>query len=231
METQYIARRVAKLIDSPDHPDNQPVSEIKGLNDKIRRKIESLMPGLRRANVLSMQLQETKDRFGLNDDEAVHLRRAALGLEGPIPEPKDRWDPPSQRVKHRVPNLVGLPLADARRLLREENLRSGETTHRDSDQPNDIVLRQDPAADEEVKGGTAVNMVLSTGLSVRIPDVVGKPLSEAICMLRNAGLRSEPELKFVPRRKQPKHIVLDVSPNARTYVAPHARVILRISGG
>ena len=229
LETQFLSRRIAQRIGQPRHPDNHLVHDIDGLKSAVRDKIVAGMPRLRRADVLRMQLQETMDRFGLTREEAIHLRRAAFGLEQRPLDPKDRWDPPSSRVKHKVPNLVGISLNEARGLLTEEDLSVGEITYQDSEQPKDIVLSHNPAAGEEVKSRTEVKVVLATGLTVRIPDVVGKPLTEALCMLRDAGLRSSPHLEFTGRREHPDYAVIAITPKARTYVTPNARIVLQVS--
>ncbi|WP_119271171.1 PASTA domain-containing protein [Taklimakanibacter deserti] len=229
LETQFLSRRIANKIGLPGHPDNQLVQDIDGVRSDVRDRIVATMPRLRRADVLRMQLQETMDRFGLTHQEAVHLRRAAFGLEqGPL-DPKDRWDPPRSRVKHKVPNLAGIPLKEARLLLEEEELLIGELAYQDSEQPKDIALSQSPAAGEEVNRGTEINLVLATGLSVLIPDVVGKPLTDALCMLHDAGLRSSPDLEFSSRREHPRHTVIEITPKARTYITPNARVVLEVA--
>jgi len=169
------------------------------------------------------------DRFELTHEEAIHLRRAALGLEGPPLDPKERWDPPSRRIEHEVPNVVGFSLAEATDMLQAEDLLASAVTYQDSEQPTGTVLNQHPDGDETVRGGTEIHLVVATGLTVRIPDVVGRPLTEALCMLREAGLQAEPELEFLESREQPQHTVLDITPAPRTYVTPNSQVVLQVS--
>lgn len=229
IDTQFLAHRIAQKLSRLDHPDNDFVKDIAGLNREVLDKVIAQRPQLRRADVLRMQLQETKDRFDLNHEEAIHLRRAALGVTAPVPEPKYRWDPPNHRVEHSIPNVTGLSLSEAETLLHRESLLIGEVANQDSEQPTGIILSQQPIAGEAARAGSEINVVVSTGLTVRIPEIAGKLLSEALCMLREAGLRSEPELNFVSDRQKPNHTVLEIAPAIRTYVPPNSRVVLNVS--
>ena len=126
-EAQFVARRVAKFLGAAGHPDNHPVSAIKGLDTTVRDKVVRVALKATRAKLLRMSLLETMDRFGLSHEEAGKLRRAALGLEGPLPDPRHRWDRPGRppRVKpeqQTLPNVVGRSLEEARSTLKGENL-------------------------------------------------------------------------------------------------------------
>jgi hypothetical protein len=225
LDTRFIARRIRRLLDRPDHADNHALADIAGLKPEVRARLQPVAARLRRADLLKMELPELRDRFGLSAEDAAHVRRAALGLEGPPPPPAERWDPPGTVP---VPDVVGLSLSEAAGILRRRGVAAGTLTRRDSDQPTDTVLEQSPAAGER-RAGSRVDLVLATGLSVQIPTLVGKRLSEALCMLRDEGLTSEPELTFEPSREQPQHTVRAVTPPARTYVTPGAKVTLRVS--
>lgn len=228
-EAQFIARRIATLIDRTDHPDNQAVAEIVGLDSAVIGKITSVLPRLRRADVLRMQLQETEDRFGLSHHEAVHLRRAALGVESPAPEPSQRWDPPARRGKRPVPNVIGSALVEAQRSLVEAGFKVGEIAYQDSEQPHEVVIGQSPDAGEPLRLGAAMDLIVASGLTVRIPDIEGRSLSEVLCLLRDAGLRSEPELRFVSAAHHRHNQVTKVTPTALTYVTPNAKVVLHVA--
>jgi len=96
-DTQFISRIISKIVRTEKHRDNHPIADIKGLDTKILKKVVRVAPKVSRGKLLQMPLAEQVDRFGLSYDDAVKLRRAALGLEGPLPNPRDRWDPPGQR--------------------------------------------------------------------------------------------------------------------------------------
>ncbi len=232
-ETQFLARSVAMVMQKGNHPDNQEVRGIKGLDPSISEKVARVAPRITRGRLLLMSLDEQIDRFDLNREEAVTLRRAALGLEGPLPEPQRRWDLPGSRreTEQTVPNVVGLSLEEAGIILREVFLSMGSVVYQDSEQPKDTVLNQSPNAGETAFGESAVNLVVATGLSVRVPNVVGKPLSQALVMLRDAGLESEPEICFISSEGSPRNQVIEVSPGMRSYITPYACVTLQVSNG
>lgn len=96
VETEFLSRTLSKLVWRSDHPNNEDVTEIEGLAPEIREKIAERAPGVSRGRLLHAPLAELEDRFELDHDEARHLRRATLGLEGPLPPRRDRWDPPSR---------------------------------------------------------------------------------------------------------------------------------------
>lgn len=231
-DTQFIARSIVRLMRTRGHPDNQPVGEIRGLDQLIRDKVAHVAPRISRSKLLEMSLAEQVDRFGLSDDQARQLRRALLGLEGPLPDPQHRWDPPGRRTTEQtVPDMVGRSLENARKLLQAAKLRMGDTTYQDDEKPRDTVLNQYPNAGTKVQSGSDIDLVVASGAIVQIPDVVGKPLSQAILMLHQAGLESEPEIMFAPSTEQPSSRVLEVTPEMRSYVTPHAGVILQVSSG
>jgi hypothetical protein len=230
-ETQLVALSVADLISVPGHPDDHPLENIKGLDSKLISKIASRAPNISRSDLLFMSHSEQKDRFDLSPDEVRQLRRALIGLEGPVPEPKDRWNPPGRsKTEYKVPNVVGLPLAEAEAALEQLQFLAGEVAYEDSALPGDTTLSQSPEAEAMALGGTRVDLIVATGLSVRIPDLVGVTLSQALVMLRDAGLKSEPEINFASSGKYPGNQVIQVSPEMRSYVTPHASVVIQVSG-
>ena len=229
VEAQFIADAAAQRIASPDHPENQLVQDIAGLDDEVRRHLTAVNPRLRRAELLRMRVAELRDRFDLTAEQATHLRRAALWLEEPLPNPAVRWDPPDTWAERAVPDLTGLDLGDAVRAVAAARMRVGEVDYTDSEQPSGTVLEQIPGPGERVRGWAVVDLTVSTGLSVQIPDVRDQRLSEALCTLRHAGLEREPLLRFEPDPQREETTVLDVEPPVRTYVTPHAPVTLRVA--
>ncbi len=87
-----------------------------------------------------------------------------------------------------VPNLVGLSSPeDASRALQEVDLTLGTVTPRDSDQPENFVLDQNPIQGSSVEAGARVDIVVSSGF-VSVPDVIGQTENAARSNLSNAGL-------------------------------------------
>jgi PASTA domain len=229
-ETQLVAQSVANLISTEGHPDDHPVAMIEGLNSRILDKIASRAPNASRSDLLFMTPAEQRDRFNLSPNEVRQLRRAIVGLEGQLPEPQNRWDPPSKRrTEQTVANVIGLSLAEAEETLTTLKFSVGEVAYEDSTLPTNTVLTQDPEAETTALSGTNVNLILATGSSVRIPDLVGKPLSQAVVMLRDAGLKSEPEIRFISSEEYPRNQVLEVSPGMRSHITPNSNVTLQVA--
>jgi serine/threonine-protein kinase len=86
-----------------------------------------------------------------------------------------------------VPTLTGLTSADqARAALVDVGLNLGTVTPVDSDQPQGVVVSQDPPAQETVDAGSLVNIEVSNGKTT-VPDVVGSSEAQARSDLANAG--------------------------------------------
>jgi PASTA domain len=230
-ESQFVGQALARSIASPDHPDNVPAADMAHLEETLSGRVRAASANLRRADVLRLQLAELADRLGLTHEEAVTLRRAGVGLAGPPPRGSMRWARPGSKEGKEcaVPELRGLTLTPARQIAHRSGFEIGAVEVADSEQPAGVVLRQQPAAGTVAIGGSPIQLTAASGLSVKIPDIVGKTMSEAFCALREAGLRREPDLTM-ETADQPGTRVLSVSPEERTYVTPNALVSLRVAG-
>ena len=92
-----------------------------------------------------------------------------------------------------VPNVVSLTQADAEKSLNASGLRLGTVTQKPSNTvPRGNVISQDPAALTTAPGGTAVNIVVSSGKGaptyVNVPDVRGMSEADAKKALADVGL-------------------------------------------
>ncbi|NLV15861.1 MAG: Stk1 family PASTA domain-containing Ser/Thr kinase [Syntrophomonadaceae bacterium] len=88
-----------------------------------------------------------------------------------------------------VPNVVGLSTKEAANSLEKEGLEMivGNRVHSEIEEGH--VVSQDPEADERVKEGRQVEVVLSLGLELtEVPDIAGKNLEDATFMLKSRGL-------------------------------------------
>ena len=90
-----------------------------------------------------------------------------------------------------VPNLVGTSESDAKAALDEANLKYQKTDEQQSMKyAAGEVISQTPTAGSSVLQGSTVSVVVSTGPPmVKVPDVIEKPLEEAIRLLDAAGLK------------------------------------------
>jgi len=230
-ETAFLGRAIAKVVRQGPHPDNVLAVDLPGVPEDVRRRISEIAPKISRGRLLDMPLQEQADRFGLEYEAARKLRRSAIGLEGPELSPARRWDKPGEKigVGVKVPNLVGLTANEARRELSRAHLKPGGRETIDGIAPTGTVLEQSPEAGTEAQGGDQVKLRLSSGVTVLIPDVVGMGLPSAICELYKAGLQSEPRLEQA-RGEGRAGTVLGVEPHSRSYVTPHADVVLYVAG-
>lgn len=90
-----------------------------------------------------------------------------------------------------VPNVVGMPEADAVHLLDSLNLepRRGEV-RQDKDYPEGYVVAQNPAASQIVKPNRRVYLTLSGGEQLAVvPELKGRSLRDTKFALERSGLR------------------------------------------
>ena len=118
--------------------------------------------------------------MGAREERRWLLPLAALGIlallalvgwvaYATIPEP-----PPTSQV----PKLEGISLQEARDRVGEDfNVAVSE--RRDSEEPKDTVLEQDPAPSEEREQGSDISVVVSGQQVVELPDVIGDSRDEA----------------------------------------------------
>ena len=126
-----------------------------------------------------------------------------------------------------VPNVLGLDRVSATTQLR----RAGFVVNanpRDSDEPEDQVLEQDPPAGEEVKIGTEITITYSSGVgTLTLADYVGQKLTYAQRKLAGEGLSVSVVKQDVSNSSQ-DGIVLSQAPPARTRLSPGDRVTLTV---
>jgi serine/threonine-protein kinase len=117
-------------------------------------------------------------------------------------------------VKSVVPNLVGLPLDQAKKTIKNARLALGKVTPQNSDRPNGEVLSSNPAAGKALPPGTKVNLTVSNGVPlVDVPNVVGMPYATAYATLTQAGFQV-PQAGQQISDKQPDGYVLSQTPAA-----------------
>ena len=88
-----------------------------------------------------------------------------------------------------VPDVVGMPQAEATAALEAAGLKVGKVTQDPEAQVEPgRVVSQDPLAGAESNEGGAVDLVIATVPSVEVPDVVGLDQASAEKALKTAGL-------------------------------------------
>jgi beta-lactam-binding protein with PASTA domain len=127
-----------------------------------------------------------------------------------------------------VPDVTGLPIAEARQQLEDAGFEA-EERRRASTRPRGIVVDQDPQAGVTAVGGTTVTLFVSSGVRpVVVPAVVGQPQGQAVAALTRLRLR--PVLQNVPSAR-PAGIVVAQRPAAGDEVDRGSRVTLNVSTG
>ena len=93
------------------------------------------------------------------------------------------------RRQARVPAVVGMPSRDAQLALEAAGFTVGDIVFVPSETPRGQVLETNPAGGEMSTLPTTVRMQASAGPSrIEVPDLVGRPYTEARSMLEQIGL-------------------------------------------
>lgn len=129
-----------------------------------------------------------------------------------------------------VPDLRNMTIEEARAALEDLDLKVGtENRVDDANIPEERVISSKPEARTKVEPGTTINLLLSTG-EVTVPNVLGKPLSEATSLLGGAqyGLVVMPEgdQSCATAENQPVTFQSIVGTTAQ-----HSEIVLRYCSG
>ncbi|MQY15278.1 Serine/threonine-protein kinase PK-1 [Streptomyces sp. RB5] len=130
-----------------------------------------------------------------------------------------------------VPQLEGMTLGQARKTLERVGLVAGKVTEEFHDSyRRGSVISSGIAAGEDVKGGTAVPLVVSKGRPVEVPDVVGEDEGDAVEELEDAGFTVDvsPQREF-SAEDEGKVAATDPTPGSEA--AEGERITLTISKG
>jgi beta-lactam-binding protein with PASTA domain len=130
--------------------------------------------------------------------------------------------------RHSVPDVTGLPLAQAQTQLTGAGFKA-EVKRVASSRPKGIVVDQEPVAGVTAVTGTTVKLSVSSGAKpVVVPRVVGKTQGDAVATLTKLELK--PVLQNVPSGK-PSGIVVGQKPSAGKEVDKGAKVTVNVSTG
>jgi serine/threonine-protein kinase len=116
-----------------------------------------------------------------------------------------------------VPQLVGLPLEQAKQALADAGLTAGAVTEEFSeDVPAGSVVDQSVPAEQPQKRSVPVDLVVSKGRQpIDVPAVVGQPRAEAEQAVRAAGL-AVGDVTEEPSESVPKGAVVRQAPEGGT---------------
>jgi len=133
--------------------------------------------------------------------------------------------------KVEVPRVLELPIDDARHIIAEAGLKVGEVGHKESEAERGTVIAQEPAAGAAVPAGTAVHLVVSSGIGdkVEVPAVVELDVDTARHVLAERGL----EVGEVTHRESEATpgTVLAQEPGAGAFVQVGTAVHLVVASG
>ncbi len=130
-----------------------------------------------------------------------------------------------------VPNVKGESYEAAADILSEKGLKLKVVNRIHSEVEKDHIISQRPDANETVKKGREIEVVLSLGMEmVKVPNVEGETLEDATFILKNEGLELG-EVSKVNDADTPEGIVVTQSPKRGKSVPVGERVDVTISSG
>ena len=125
-----------------------------------------------------------------------------------------------------VPELEGLSQQEAIDKLADAGLRNGEvSTENDPEAESGTVISSDPAEGEQVKPGTAVNLVISSG-DVEVPDVRGDSRDEARDRLVNLGLKVRTQTEETNDAEPGLVISQSIPPGSKVAVGTRITIVI-----
>ena len=129
-----------------------------------------------------------------------------------------------------VPNLAGKNLADARKIIERKELALGKVETVFREDGSGLVIEQTPKANEKIRHGEKVNLVISEKpKEVTIPSVVGKASGEAMTALEKLGFKNITAQSV--GSKKVAGTVLSITPKEGSKVLNSTDVVLRVSDG
>ena len=130
-----------------------------------------------------------------------------------------------------VPDLTGYTYDEAKEMLNAMGLGISISGYEESDEyEENVVISQDPAAEETVEENTTIYVVLSSGEGTfELPDVSGYEEDDAIEILESAGLEYDVEYEYSDSVDQ--GVVIETSPKAGSDVSAGDTITLTVSRG
>jgi membrane peptidoglycan carboxypeptidase len=151
------------------------------------------------------------------------LIRAVEFIKGTEPT-KTCTEPTGPEVAD-VPSVVGFPVREATKLLRQAGFVVEEHAEYSDLFPPGRVLRQSPQAGTEAGAGTAVGIWVSTG-GTEVPDVVNSTEKEARSALENRGFRVHVARQDGCKPNESRCRVWDQDPDGGTRAASGSTVTI-----
>lgn len=132
-----------------------------------------------------------------------------------------------------VPDLTGLTRENAIDKLNELNLNLGNVEYQDSNEPDGVIIKQNPKSGSRISTETEVDITISKQNgedNVRIDDVEGKNINEAINSLSSSGFNIyQIDKKY--SRDVKKNVVINQSGGSNGYAPKGSDIKLTVSLG
>lgn len=222
------------------------------------RRLRPELPASLERVILRAMAKQPEQRHGSAEELRQDIERAAAGIrivapapeQIPIAKPKRPvwpwiiglvlvaaalgalWLSSAAGGAVTVPDVRGLTLDEARTTLSDVGLELGSLTPRAGTPgtPQGTVLEQTPVPGAEVDEGSAVDLVITGGADVVVPDLKGLSQADAEAAVTAAGLIVE-RILTVYSNDVPVGQVADQTPTAGTTVAHGTPVTISVSGG
>jgi beta-lactam-binding protein with PASTA domain len=132
--------------------------------------------------------------------------------------------------KKPVPDVVGSRSAVASQKLQNAGFEVNIETVQSDTVPNDRVATQDPQPGEEVREGSTVTIIVSSGPgNATVPGVVGRKQDVAEQMMKDAGFKTD--VRRETSDSVEKGRVISTSPGENTQLEKGRTVVLVVSSG
>lgn len=130
-----------------------------------------------------------------------------------------------------VPAVIGLSREQAMTLLAESGFEPGDVTERASNEPRGAIIDSRPRPGAQAPMPSLVALVMSAGpTTIVVPDLVGRPLSDATQLLRQVGLAVGGIRVPVGGAPDQGGIIQAQSPAAGSLVVAGTRVEITLGG-
>jgi len=131
--------------------------------------------------------------------------------------------------KTKAPNLIGIELENALKLIENASLMVGDIAEMESVSTPRTVISQSITAGATVSTGSKIDLVIAKPEETKVPNILGKTLEEAQSALEAAKLRTG--RVGYEESGQPPNVVIKQSPEPNTAVPSNETVDLTLSRG
>jgi beta-lactam-binding protein with PASTA domain len=128
-----------------------------------------------------------------------------------------------------IPSLIGLSREQALNTLEDAGFDVGEVTTRASNEPYGAVIDARPRPGTQAPTPSTVSIVISSGpTTIVVPDLIGRPVSDATTLLRQVGLNVGEIQYSGGSAADASAVVVAQSPPAHSQAAAGSRVNLSV---